>query len=1238
MSILKSPLLIFGILLILLAGALGFGPLFVNWNTYKQDFQREASLVTGRQVVINGPVSVRLFPWPRLTAADVRISNPVGAMVADLVRVELVEAEIAAAPLLSGTIELRKMKLVRPVISLERLVTGGVSWKINPAISLNGLPGAQQIAIAGIEIIDGQVFIGDGRRGGLSELNKVQGKLKAPNLDGPWRADISAEQSGSPIELTVSTSKYREGEPLKVSASITPSGDNGFLWSFDGEALRPDNTVTGRITVQPARQSSGKANPLNSTWQMRLTSDVTADFDTVKLDNIELAPANDLSGGNLVTGSASIKLGQQFNATAKLDAAQIDLDAIMGKGWFSDLDGNARLVAVSDFFKAMPADSSLSFDIGVTSVIAGGQRLSRARLTGQASPQSTQITNISATLPGQTKLSFSGLVLPAGPDGLTQLAGQITTDSASLRELVSWTLPQHAKSISEQWTGARGRARLKAQLGWTPKAFRLTDIAASLDDANATGSFHINQGETPNLNLRLVADSINIDRYAPNGFSTSATKAGTLAGLVDLAATAIAFGDTQITLQADSLLMRAVESRDIAVDIDVSEGSVELRTVQIGGIGDARLDITGIVNFLDEGVSGSVSAGIKSRDPRPFLKLTGLLDESVLNNAWASKLGPIDLKMLSEISTDNDRNKFTLSANGLAAGAQVAVTSSFDGKFAQWRDGDLQLTASATDAQSANMLALFGVVPLSGGEDPAALKLAFAGKPSTALSGSANLSVLSGDIGFAGGLTIDPDDAFGAAGTLTMQSDNATSFMQAMGIAVPDWSQSVSRKLDATADAIFSKNNLKLENLKATLPLNQLSGDITLSGSVRQPLLDGTIKIKHLDLPYFAAMLTLPASASETGSAAVFDFSKLQWLNQKLALEVERMNITPGLPLANGKVEIDRSSPQKFNIVVHGTTGTGDPFTFSTSTMIEGKVMKASGDIKTTVPLGQLLQFVDGESAASGNASLELEFAGAGRSPGGLISLLTGTGKAEISNLSLARFDLTNLVDRVNAMETVERLDDTITAALVATQEVEATGPIDLSLVNGSLRSQDIQIKTTSASGVIRLATDMTTGRTRIDTRLKPDGSLPAVSMRLTGYRLALGHEYNTTALKSHISNAVLQKGLDQLEELQREEKRLIEEEEKFRAEQAAIEAERQRRILVARHKLETERRHAGEEIERQKSALDARRRETELEQQKLQGLILQNLPGSIPQDAIIKPQNSGIKLITPQLQGGSTN
>jgi hypothetical protein len=61
-SILKSPLTILGILVIIAAAVLGLGPYFVNWNEHKAEFQRQASLVTGRDVTIRGPLEVRLFP------------------------------------------------------------------------------------------------------------------------------------------------------------------------------------------------------------------------------------------------------------------------------------------------------------------------------------------------------------------------------------------------------------------------------------------------------------------------------------------------------------------------------------------------------------------------------------------------------------------------------------------------------------------------------------------------------------------------------------------------------------------------------------------------------------------------------------------------------------------------------------------------------------------------------------------------------------------------------------------------------------------------------------------------------------------------------------------------------------------------------------------------------------------------------------------------------------------------
>jgi uncharacterized protein involved in outer membrane biogenesis len=159
---------------------LGLGPYFVNWNEHKAEFQRQASLVTGRDVTIRGPLEVRLFPWPSLTAQDVRISNPSGSLIHDFAQIDRVEAEIAAPALLSGRIEFRKVKLLRPILSLERLATGGTSWDINPARSLQGLPGADQIAVAGIDIEDGQVLLGDGRRGGISQVNGVNGKLVSP--------------------------------------------------------------------------------------------------------------------------------------------------------------------------------------------------------------------------------------------------------------------------------------------------------------------------------------------------------------------------------------------------------------------------------------------------------------------------------------------------------------------------------------------------------------------------------------------------------------------------------------------------------------------------------------------------------------------------------------------------------------------------------------------------------------------------------------------------------------------------------------------------------------------------------------------------------------------------------------------------------------------------------------------------------------------------------------------------
>ncbi len=1228
MNILKSPLTILGILLIIAAGVLGLGPYFVNWETHKAEFQRQASLVTGRDVTISGPLTVRLFPWPSLTADNVRVSNPPGSLLAEFAQVERVEAEISAPALLSGRIEFRKVRLLRPLLALERLASGGTSWNINPERSLKGLPGADQIAVAGIDVVDGRIFLGDGRRGGLSEIAGVHGRLSAPALDGPWRIQLNAEQTGTPFTLSASTGKYRSGSPLNVSVSITPRDDSGFIWSFDGEALRDDGQVTGKLTVAPAGVSGGKANPLDSIWQVRITSDIAASFDAVALRNIEVAPATDLASGNLVTGEADISLGQQLDTTLRLSAANLDIDNLLGRNLLkSGTDGSTAAVldAVSSVLELLPADTSIRFDTAITSLVVGGETLTRVSLAGQLSPGSLRISEASAGLPGQSRTSFSGILLPATNGGAPQLAGDFSIDSISMRDLVIWAVPDHAEAVAHVWAGARGRARISGRLGVTPDTLRLTGIKAKLDDANATGSFRITRGEAPVIAMRMVADRLNIDRYAPRGLSVRANEGNTFNNLAGLASAIANFGDAQLTIQTDSLVMRGVEAEDIAIDVDVSGGAVELRTIEIGGIGDARLDIAGVVNFPDGGVAGSVSGTFNASDPRPFLRLAGVLDATSSREPWATRLGPVDLKILSEISTGPAGSAGKTTLQGRAAGASVDMTALFDGQLASWRDGALSVDADVSGTSSANLLALAGIAPVSGGDQPASFKVNLTGKPSAALSGTASLTGFDASLNWDGGFTLSPGGGIAGSGNVNIKAEDATALLAALGIDPPASALATPRTISATAEAVLDNGALTLEQVQATLPGNTASGRVRLGGSLRQPRINADLELARLDAGWLAGLLGFTPGGDTTSSGAL-TLTRLGWLDLPLKLKARHIDVLPGLLLNGGALELSQAADgSTVNVRLSGRTRADGPFSLDLAVDNKGPLVSAGGRLSARIETGNLLQTADGQPALAGPATLELAFSGAGRTPAGLISQLSGQGKLSGGDFILAGLDVAALLPKLSGLETVEGLDRLMTAALSSGPLQAELQEMPLTLTTGILRSQTVPLSGKGASGSIRLVSDLAANRTRIDVTLKAAGGdapagMPGLSMRLSGHPHALERSYDTGSLKTWVVTNVLQQGMDRLEELQREEQRLIEEERQFREEQERKEAERRQRIIEERQAAEAARRRAAEERERLKSAEDVRRSLEAEEQRKLQDLIQQNLPADIPQDALLNP------------------
>jgi uncharacterized protein involved in outer membrane biogenesis len=73
---LNAFLLSLGIALVLGLSAALAAPFFIDWSSQRHFLEARAGEIIGRTVEFAGPLEVRLVPFPRLTARDVRIGGP----------------------------------------------------------------------------------------------------------------------------------------------------------------------------------------------------------------------------------------------------------------------------------------------------------------------------------------------------------------------------------------------------------------------------------------------------------------------------------------------------------------------------------------------------------------------------------------------------------------------------------------------------------------------------------------------------------------------------------------------------------------------------------------------------------------------------------------------------------------------------------------------------------------------------------------------------------------------------------------------------------------------------------------------------------------------------------------------------------------------------------------------------------------------------------------------------------
>jgi len=285
---------------------------FLDWNQMRGPIGRYLSQRTGREVRIDGNLSVKLFSWqPRIQAGGLYVGNPQWAIspagTAQAGKVNDFTIEFRLLPLLGGHLVLPLVSIDRPDILLLRDETGRTNWDSGSKTPNDAwkLPPIRRFLVK-----DGHIRIDDAVRKlhftGTVSSEENAGARSAFTLTGDGTLNKSkfiADVKGGPL-LNVDQSKPYSFT-ADVKAGQTHAAINGTVTQpFHMDRYNAGITVSGP-SLADLYFLTGLVLPRTPPYKMTLS--VTRDGSSYQLSNINaLLGGSDLRGNLVVDVSRDI--------------------------------------------------------------------------------------------------------------------------------------------------------------------------------------------------------------------------------------------------------------------------------------------------------------------------------------------------------------------------------------------------------------------------------------------------------------------------------------------------------------------------------------------------------------------------------------------------------------------------------------------------------------------------------------------------------------------------------------------------------------------------------------------------------------------------------------------------------------------------------------------------------------------------------------------------------------------
>lgn len=1124
MSIWKSPVFYFGIFLVAALVMLLVAPFVVDWNQWRGNLEAYGHKITGRSVAINGPINVRLFPFPTLQMNDVAIANPPGFHGAAMAEVKRLTAHLSFGGLFSGEIRVDSIDVESPVFNLARNEQGEISWWFNPDQELTQSHLLDKVRLDRIEVTGGRVHLVDEPRGMEVVLDNLAGQLSAPGLLGPWRANFAGALSDVPLQISMTTAEWLGDGPLKFGFKFAPQDGVTPALVFDGG--EETGHLKGRVGLQPSPREDGRQALEGQFKPLQAQATIDATFETVDLDAIRVTPADEKDTGTLIEGKAHFDLSDGVKADISLNSPHVDLDTLAGSQSLRVWRAGGVMALLNSALATFPENLNVTTQFDVAALSDAGETLENVHLVSTAEQNDIRIKDFTADLPGRSRMKFNGIVFPGA--GAAELGGTLALESNDTRSFAQWLWPEGAQSLGQLWTGARGRLKAQSDVTWSGKQFGLQNLNYEFDGEPGKADLAVVVGALPAVKLKLDAGAIDVESYVKGGLLAMAESG--LGGLLQNA------NDIEKRLQfsAKSLSLNGILAKDVSFDFDSSASGFEIKKLDVGAVGGARLSGDGVVLNGPDGPSGTIKLTVGADRLSAVMQLLGALPKGP-EPRWMTSLGASQFDANLLVKPGAAEPAVSYEVKGMAGDFSLGASGNIK-DLVQWPQSRLGLSATLDARDDVAFARLFDVAQSPSGK-PGHLTLTATGTLAEGFATSAKADMFGGSFALDG--IINPSSALmGLAGKISAKAEDVTGLSRLLGLPVLP---PANTPLAFAAVAQPAADGVDIGGISLKLGESQIKGKAKLgsAGDVSADISGGQLRLSE-----FLAGTFLPWRGENTSLDGSFsDGLILGWGGH---IHYRPDLLTPGLgpDLAKPDIDFDFGKDQRhFKLV--SADGPSDFLEFSLKP--EGTNFNVDGKVSRGFDLGEILRKADGMVLAKGPAGIVATFNSSARSPLGLLAAMGGSGTVKFDKLSLPQFSPEQFFARLPTVKDAGGLQSTFKLVSLPPGTEFGAGQFDFDIKQGSANFAGVALNNGTLTVQLSGNHDLGNDELRLDLLASKSDQqdLPGFTVSFLGPAGGLSEKDDFTALSAKLGYGFIARDMAELD-------RVKQEQEKLNAEQAA--------------------------------------------------------------------------------------